>query len=351
MFLVVYSDRGLVSSGQLNMKLYNTLFYLTWISYIPLDCFLTLESFAETYSLVSLLIVLSIQAVIVELMMLHMSMSLQGRCLTQRYLGAIGGPHRRNLFTANEIRYLMHFAQGCMVLEEALLGLPVSREVVKSVATVGWCFFLSICISLRGLYVCKEEPPLFLVHKEKPKKLNYFHQTTQVFTLREATIDSPKKHDRSKELIITPACAVILKKPELKKTALQSKSTIFEKLRSVTFWNERNKTNIKNSGMENCSVTINMPETIFVTPANECDIINGGLDSLSNNKLKSERAFQFPNVNYQDLDRIEEHKEIQTNNNYDDTNPMKRLEMKMGKVKREMTYPTKIQNMPDIYIP
>ena len=338
-----------MSSGQLNMKLYSTLFYLTWISYIPLDCFLTLESFAETYSLVSLLTILIIQAVIVELMMLHMSTSLKRMCLNQRYLGAIGGPHRRNLFTANEIRHFMHFAQVCMVLEEALLGLPVPREVVKSVATVGWCLFLSLCIPLRGLYVCKEDPPLLLVHKVHSNELTSFHRTTQVFTPREPTIDSPRTQNRNEERIITPCCAIFLEKPKIRKPALRSRSAAVEKFGSITFGNEEDKTNMKSSGNEHSSVTINMPKTIFVRPANESEDFDGILDS----PFESERAFQFPNVDDQDLDldSLKEQNELRTNENYDAGNGAKRLEMKGRKVKRELSYPSKIQGMPDVYIP
>ena len=109
MFLVVYADRGLVSSG-LNMKLYNILFYLTWIFLILYACFISLETFADTWNLINLIIKLSIGAIIVELVMMKMRKRIDGMCLSQTYFSAIGGSKRRNLFTANECRHISHIA-------------------------------------------------------------------------------------------------------------------------------------------------------------------------------------------------------------------------------------------------
>ena len=165
MFLVVYADRGLVSSG-LNMKLYNTLFCLTWIVFTLWNCLNILEHIADTWNLINLIVVYGIDGILVKLIIMKMRKTVDSMCLSRSYFSSIGGTKRRNLFTANECQYSIHILQIFIILEEALLlRLPVFKEAVQSVATLGWCVFLSLCMPLRLLYMLNRDRPLLYINQ------------------------------------------------------------------------------------------------------------------------------------------------------------------------------------------
>ena len=218
MFLVVYPDRGLVSSG-LNLNLYNILFYLSWIVCVLLNCFYSLEPFSEPRKIGAIVFIFT-DALIVELIMMKMRKCIDGMCLNQRYFSAIGGNKRRNLFTANECRHITRCIQFGIVFEEALLlGLPVSGEAVQSIATLCWCMLLCVFMPLKLLHNLNRDPPLLYIHPEQTRELTSFYKTTQVFAPRAATIDPPKKVKRNNEENVTPGCSIFFKKPQFRRSA------------------------------------------------------------------------------------------------------------------------------------
>ena len=205
MFLVVYADRGLVSSG-LNMKLYNTLFSLTWIISILWNCLNNLEPFHDTWNLINIIVVFSIDSIIVKLLIMNMRTAIGRMCLSRSSFSSIGGTKRRNLFTAEECRHSMHILQIFIILEEVLLlGLPVSKEAVKSGATLGWCILLGVFTHLRLLYVLNWDPPLVNIYSSESTS---FYKTTQVFTPRAATIETPQKLNENNEENVRPGYSV-----------------------------------------------------------------------------------------------------------------------------------------------
>ena len=322
MFLVVYPNRGLVSSG-LNMKLYDTLFWLTWIISVPLHCFNALEIFADHYNLTIVTILMSIDVIVVELFTLKMRWCIDDMCLNRQYLSAIGGTKRRNLFTANECRHIAHCAQFCMVLEEALLlGLPISREAVKSVATLGCCIVLSLCMPLKLLNMLKRDPPLSYIHPE----LTSFFMTTQAFVSRPATIDPPKKLKRDNEENVSSGSFVYLERPKLISSA---KRVIFvkpyvEASRPSCEWEgTEEKDNTEKSGM-------------------------GGSESSSSLRLRhGERSdacapTEFVSLDDQELEEIRKSAAAR--------NMMRRFEAKIENAKLKLRYPPKITGMPDVCI-
>ena len=301
MFLVAYADRGLVSSG-LNMRLYNTLFSLTWIVFILWGCFYNLEPFADTWNLINLIITLSIDAVIVELLMMKMRKKIDGMCLSQRYFSSIGGTKRRNLFTADECRHFIHILQFGLILEEALIGLPVPKETVKSAATLSWCMFLSVCLPLWLLYVLKLDPPLVKIH---PSASTPFYKTTQVFTPRAATIDPPKKLNGNNEEKITRGCSVYFEGPQFRQS---TERFIFVKPYAGS------------SKLESSSMKRNHPE-------------------------RSENRTDFLSLNVHELEQLQRNQEMASAREM-----MRRLEAKIENAKREFGYPPKIGGIPDVCI-
>ena len=323
MFLVVYADRGLVSSG-LNMKLYHTLFSLTWIISILWNCLNNLEPFHDTWNLINLIVVFSIDSIIVKLLIMNMRTAIGRMCLSRSSFSSIGGTKRRNLFTAEECRHSMHILQIFIILEEVLLlGLPVSKEAVQSVVTLGWCVFLSLCIPLRLLYILNRDPPLLYIHQ---RKLSYFTNTPQVFTPRAATIGQPKLLNRNNEEYITPGCSIFFEKPQFR-----SPTEI------VIFAKQCTEGSSLPSELEGYNKDGKADKTDMEGPK-------------SSPKKMSHQERSKTHVHYLSLD-VHELENLQKNQEaYDYGNMMRRLELKTENSRREFSCPPKIIGIPDVCI-
>ena len=323
MFLVVYADRGLVSSG-LNMKLYNTLFSLTWIVSILYNCLNNLEPFANIWNLINLIVVFSIDGIIIELMIMKMRTAIGRMCLSRSFFSSIGGTKRRNLFTAEECRHSFHILQIFIILEEVLLlGLPVSKEAVQSVATLGWCIFLSLCMPLRLLYMLNRDPPLLFIHR---RKLSSFNKTAQVFTPRAATIGQPKILNRNNKKYITPGCSVFFEKPQFRRPTergffvqpYSEDSRLRSELESYNGEGKANKTDME--GPEYSQKKMSQPE-------------------------RSEAHFHYHSLDVHELENLQKTQEA-----FDHGNMMRRLEVKIEIAKREFRCPPNIIGIPDVCI-
>ena len=190
LFLVVYSDKGLVCSTGVNMKMFNTLFWIAWTTFGFLTCFYSLEQFSTTSNFIYIGIVESIKALIVELIIMYMRTYVNGQCLNQRSFGAFGGNHRRHLFTATETRNLTHYYQIGILLEELFLSLDLqsSRKTIKSVATLYWVFFIGLYLPLKFLHRSQSELPSLFLKPRAQARVNTFCKSSTSYIARSPTI-------------------------------------------------------------------------------------------------------------------------------------------------------------------
>jgi hypothetical protein len=161
MFLVVYSDRGLVLKGKPNLKLFNTLYWIFLFTFSTWGSVTALESFSSIYNLTVLTIIQCLTAAMIELVEKLKKNYVNEQCLNQTTFSSFGGKHRY-IFTGQETRMQVYFIQFAMVIEEMLPTEPFDpfpRKTTKSILTFLWAFYFGLFIPIRQLFCSRQDIP------------------------------------------------------------------------------------------------------------------------------------------------------------------------------------------------
>ena len=167
MILVVYAERGLVLKGMKNIKLFNILYWVTFITYLVNFFFIympTLEETKEMCLLTSLFskkkrriayIFFNLDWIAIWILEKMKRKSLRRQCLNRRTYAAVGGVKKSNIFNGEETKIYCLFLLIYVIVEDLLLISAMEYELVdiEMAVTLNNSAWLIILVVVFALYV------------------------------------------------------------------------------------------------------------------------------------------------------------------------------------------------------
>ena len=128
MFLVVYSERGLVTNREPNLRLFNVLYWVTVSAFAVTGCgyYTSLYCTAVEYKdFLELIFVIGLDLLLIEYLEKRKKKYVAGQCLNQNTFSAFGGTRRKNIFSGKETRKYVFCFHSILLFDLLLEKLPV----------------------------------------------------------------------------------------------------------------------------------------------------------------------------------------------------------------------------------
>ena len=167
MILVVYSGRGLVVRGFINLELFNILYWIVFVTYFFIFFFVYSPTMGITeatgmcletsmfstkqWRVVYIFIMLDSIGIKISEKMKRKSVSIQ--CSNMTHFSAFGGTRRRNIFTSAETKNYCYSLFAILLLQDLIIRMSLEKEIIdrKSPATLYnfvWSLILVFCFAI-----------------------------------------------------------------------------------------------------------------------------------------------------------------------------------------------------------
>ena len=205
MFLVVYSDRGLVNDREPSLRLFNILYWLSVSTFTVLGCasYIPLFNEAKYKDYLEGLCILCLDFLLLGLLETKNRRYVAGQCLNQTTFAAFGGKRRRNVFSGRDTRNYLHCMQIFFLLDLLAEKYPVGslyHYVLHGTTVTFWAFIFAVFIPIKHYYLAVQNFPEMFCEEKKIISEEFYIRKPEILIPRHPC-NMPNIKQQEKELV------------------------------------------------------------------------------------------------------------------------------------------------------
>ena len=202
MFLVVYSDRGLVAGREPRLQLFNTLYWLTVSAFAACGCayYITLVNETEYKEYLELLSVLGLDFLLMGYLENKKRTYVAGQCLNQTTLAAFGGKRRHNIFSGKDTRNYFYCMQIIFLLDLLTEKYPVGsfyHYLLHGTTVTYYTFIFAVYIPTKHYHSALQNfPELFREEKKITREGFYVRKPEKLIPRQPCNISDREQQEK-----------------------------------------------------------------------------------------------------------------------------------------------------------